>query len=286
MSKLRWGINNYFTPGPNAGAPLTKGEFYSVMDLILKQVEDEAGSTGTFDVINEETAGSGVTVDGLLIKDNGIPEAAVTDHEAALTILESQITNGTILARVGSIETIAAQWDFGTTTPKMDTIAESTGGTGVTIDGVLLKDSGVVLSTNVVLRTVEVTLTATEIVGVDAGDLGHAAGAVLVAAVAGETHEFVSAVLIYDYDTAAYTAGGNDLVVRQGTTSVSAAITSADLLGDTSDDIAYINALSAADIKFTANSTINLKSTAWTQPGTAAGVLRVHITYRIHTTGL
>lgn len=137
-----------------------------------------------------------------------------------------------------------------------------------------------------VIQTVEVELTATEIVGTAAGDLGHAAGAVLVAAEADVVHEFISAVLIYEYDTAAYTGGGNDLVVRQGTTTVSAAIASADLLGDTADDIAFVSALSAADIKLTANSTLNLASTAWTNPGTAAGVLRVRLAYRSHPAGL
>jgi len=138
-----------------------------------------------------------------------------------------------------------------------------------------------------IIQYAEVTLTAAEIVGSDAGDIGHTAGAVLVAAPGADSIlEFVSAVLIYDFDTAAYTGGGDDLVIRQGTTSVSAAIAAADLLGDTADDIAYVNALSAADIKLTANSTLNLNSTAWTQPGTAAGVLRVKVAYRVHTAGL
>lgn len=134
------------------------------------------------------------------------------------------------------------------------------------------------------LQFATVEISADEIVGTDVGDLGHANGVELVAAPgAGKVLEFVSAVLSYSFDTAAYTGGGDDLVVRQGTTSVSAAIAAADLLGDTADDIAYVNALSAADIKLTANSNLNLKSTAWTDPGTAAGTLKVFITYRVHT---
>lgn len=43
------------------------------------------GSTGIkADVIAESTGAAGVTIDGLLIKDSGIPEAAVTAHEAAI----------------------------------------------------------------------------------------------------------------------------------------------------------------------------------------------------------
>lgn len=52
-------------------------------------------SNGTFkaDTISEVSAAAGVTIDGLLIKDSGIPEAAVTAHEAALTITESQVSD-------------------------------------------------------------------------------------------------------------------------------------------------------------------------------------------------
>ena len=134
------------------------------------------------------------------------------------------------------------------------------------------------------IQTAKVTLTAAKIVGTDVGCIGHSAGAVLVAAPGeGKVLEFVSAVLSYNFDTAAYTGGGDDNVIRQGTTAVSAAIAGADLLEDTEDDIAYVNALSAADIKLTANSTLNLHGTALTQPGTAAGTLDVFITYRVHT---
>jgi len=135
-----------------------------------------------------------------------------------------------------------------------------------------------------VLKVTKVTLTADEIVGTDAGDVGHANGAILVAAPgAGKCLEFVSAVLSYNYDTAAYTGGGDDNVIQQGTTAVSAAIAGADLLEDTADDIAFVSALSAADIKLTADSALGFHGTALTQPGTAAGTLDVFITYRVHT---
>lgn len=163
---------------------------------------------------------------------------------------------------------------------EVDTLTATT----VTTDSLVVDE--IQVSPNVVQKTVEVTLTATEIVGTAAGDIGHAAGAVLVAAQAGIIYEFMSAVLIYDFNTAAYTGGGNDLVIRQGTTAVTSAIAGADLLLDTADDIAYVNALSAADIKLTANSTLNIAGTAYTQPGTAAGVLRVILTYREITSNL
>jgi hypothetical protein len=51
----------------------------------------------------------------------------VTQHEAALTILESQITDGAILARVASAETISGVW---THSAKLNTAASAAGGAG------------------------------------------------------------------------------------------------------------------------------------------------------------
>jgi hypothetical protein len=135
-----------------------------------------------------------------------------------------------------------------------------------------------------VLKVDKVTLTADEIVGDSAGEIGHADGAILVAAPgSGKVLEFVSAVLSYTHDTAAYTGGGDDNVIQLGTTAVSAAIAGADLLEDTADDIAFVSALSAADIKLVANEPLALHGTEITQPGEAAGTLDVFITYRVHT---
>ncbi len=64
------------------------------------------------DDIGERTAAAGVTIDGLLVKDSGIPQASVSAHEAALAILESQIADGTILARLGAAEIITGAWRF------------------------------------------------------------------------------------------------------------------------------------------------------------------------------
>lgn len=153
-------------------------------------------------------------------------------------------------------------------------------------NGNLTAPSGSVNSSEIdpqVIQFATVEFGPTEIVGTSAGDIGATAGAPLVAAPgAGYILEFISATLSYTFDTAAYTGGGDDVVIRQGTTAVSAAIAKADLLGDSASDIAYVNALAAADIKLTANSTLNLfAGTAFTQPGTAAGTLKVHIAYRV-----
>lgn len=124
------------------------------------------------DIIGERTAAAGVTVDGLLIKDSGIPEAAVTaheaalailmaqvtgnipdgqvpesavtQHEAALSILETQIPDGSIFPRLANTEIITGLYVFSHSSGILvDTIAERVAAAGVTIDGVLLIDNSV-----------------------------------------------------------------------------------------------------------------------------------------------
>jgi hypothetical protein len=158
-----------------------------------------------------------------------------------------------------------------------------------TLTGQLNVNGGLAKQSTVVEKTASVTLTATQIVGTSAGDIGHAAGATLVAAPgAGYVLEFVSAVLIYDFDTAAYTGGGDDTVIQDGDGGVAmtTAIAGADLLEAAGDKIVHVTALSASDQALTANKPLTLQGTALTQPGTAAGVLRCHVTYKVHTTGL
>lgn len=172
-----------------------------------------------------------------------------------------------------------------------NTIAETTAASGVTIDGVILKDGGVSLGTSAVSTfTVLKTITAAEIVGTAAGDLGHANGVELVAAPgAGFALQFVDAVAIYDFDTAAYTGGGNDTTINIGSggAAITGVVTSANLIGAAGDKIVRFDPLSTAALPMSVNTGISMNSvTAWTQPGTAAGVLRVYTTYRVITTGL
>lgn len=180
-------------------------------------------------------------------------------------------------------------------TLEADTISEETTGAGVTVDGVLLKDNKVTASggiskgtANVTEFTVLTTLTATEIVGTAAGDIGHANGATLVAAPSSDyALEFVSAVLVYDFATAAYTGGADDLVIALGSggAALTTAITDANLIKAAGDKVLKISAI-ATETPLTVGTAISLRGTAYTNPGTAAGVLRVYTTYRVVTTGL
>lgn len=124
----------------------------TVTNLVDKTATETISGAWTFshtngiatDMIVERTGAAGVTIDGLLIKDSGIPQAAVTTHQAALTILESQITNAGLLARVADTETVSGLWTFSNAGGlKTDIIAERSAASGVTIDGLLIKDSGI-----------------------------------------------------------------------------------------------------------------------------------------------
>jgi len=98
--------------------------------------------------------------------------------------------------------------------------------------------------------------------------------------------QFVNAVLVYDYDTAAYTGGaGDDLTVYINSVAVSGAIATADLITKAGDTVISLSALTN-DYILGVNSNINLASTAVTNPGTAAGVIRAKVTFRVITTGL
>jgi hypothetical protein len=137
------------------------------------------------------------------------------------------------------------------------------------------------------IKTAKVTLTATEIVGTAAGDIGHASGATLVAApAAGFVHEFLQIFFVYDFGVAAYTGGAGDLVVAYGAgAAVTTAVTAANLLTAATDKLLRVGAIDTEVVPVAATA-LTLRGTAYTQPGTAAGVLRCYITYRTITTNL
>ena len=194
---------------------------------------------------------------------------------------------------------LKADWDAHITADgisKFDTIGEYTSGNGTVVGGVKmtgnvisLASGGISITPNVKTLVALATLTAAQIVGSAAGDIGSTAGAELVAAPgAGYVLQLIGAVLVFDYAGAAYTAGGDDNVIQNGltATALSVAIAGADLLEASGDKIAQLNALPASDQALVENTSLNLKGTALTQPGSAAGVLRAYVTYNLITTGL
>lgn len=140
-----------------------------------------------------------------------------------------------------------------------------------------------------VIHYAEVSVASAAITGTSAGQLGHANGVVLVAAPgAGIAIEFVSAVVINDFDTAAYTGGGNVTInYAAGGAAVSSVVSYANSIGAGADKIALVIPVAPTNNQLAANVGLNLvAASAPTQPGTAAGVVRVKVAYRLHTTGL
>jgi hypothetical protein len=158
------------------------------------------------------------------------------------------------------------------------------------LEGKLLPAGGQQLSANVVEYNTVVTITSAMIIGTAAGDIGHVDGAILVAAPSSDyVLEFVSALFVYDYATGAYNAGGDDIVVQGGAAgtqvALSTAITDANLLTAAGDKILRLGPIDTEVLPLVGGA-LSIAGTALGTAAAAVGVLRVHLTYRIHTTNL
>ena len=133
------------------------------------------------------------------------------------------------------------------------------------------------------------TIVTADITGTAAGKLGHADGYVLVPAYGTDkVVELLSAVLIMDFATAAYTAGGNTTInIGGGGAAVTGLVSTGNFIAAAADAIYHFVPLSTVGNAMTANRGLNLVSaSAPTQPGTAAGEIHYKVTYRVHTTNL
>lgn len=139
-----------------------------------------------------------------------------------------------------------------------------------------------------ILQTADVTISAADIIATGAGKFGHAAGYPLVADPgADKAVELISAVMVSDRAVAAYTDGGNITVNENGGAALTGLVSAANSLGAATDKVAIFTPLAAAARVVTVNKGLNLvSSAAFTNPGTAAGVVRVRVNYRVHTLGL
>lgn len=132
------------------------------------------------------------------------------------------------------------------------------------------------------------TISAANITGTSAGQLGHANGVILVPAQG--THvvvELISVVLLYKFGTAAYTGGGNVTVNNGGGGSaLTGLVSAANSIGKASSNGNFFVPLSTVGIALVENGPINLvAAAAFTQPGTAAGTITWYANVRIYNTG-
>lgn len=137
------------------------------------------------------------------------------------------------------------------------------------------------------IQYAEVSISSANITATTAGALGHADGVVLVAGQAGKVIELISATLIYDYAGAGYSTGGNITVNQTGGAAVTGVVSNSNSLGATADKIVVFAPLAATATPYTKDLGLNLvAATAFTNGGSAAGVVRVKVAYRVHTHGL
>jgi hypothetical protein len=138
-----------------------------------------------------------------------------------------------------------------------------------------------------VLQYSEIAITSANITATTAGALGHADGVVLVAGQTGKIIELISATLIYDYAGAGYATGGNITINQTGGSAVTGVVSAANSLGATSDKVVVFAPLAATATPYTKDLGLNLvAATAFTNGGSATGVVRVKVAYRVHTHGL
>jgi len=151
------------------------------------------------------------------------------------------------------------------------------------ISGAALSGSSLSLSDNVVEKYLEVEISSADILAMNGTPVE------VVPAEAGTAIEFVSAVLIYDYDTAAYGGGGVVTLEYQGGAAVTTTVFAANSFGAAGDKVFSMAALNAAGgYTMPVNTPLDITNAtgAFTDGGTSAGVGRLHVTYRVHTTGL
>lgn len=153
------------------------------------------------------------------------------------------------------------------------------------VDSAAIEDGSVASAdlAETIVHYAEVSLTKANILALAAAPV-----VVVAAPGAGKAIEFISAVVITDYATAAYT-GGSDVVIKNSSGTVSNSISTGNSFGAASDKITACVALDTADgIPLVANGalTISVAAGEFTDPGTAAGVGRVKVAYRVHSTGL
>jgi hypothetical protein len=135
------------------------------------------------------------------------------------------------------------------------------------------------------LKVVEVSINAADIVATGAGKFGHANGYPIVAAPGTTKYiEFISASLVFDYSTAGYTGGGNITVNATAGSAITGLVSAANSVGATADKFVQFYPLTTAGVVVVANTGLSLvAASAFTQPGTAAGTIKVRVTYREHT---
>lgn len=134
------------------------------------------------------------------------------------------------------------------------------------------------------VQTASGTITSANITGTSAGQLGHANGVILVpAAATGFVNQLVSTVLINSFSVAAYTGGGNTTInIGGGGAALTGLVSNANFIQAAANKVIEFVPLAATFNTYTTANSLNLvTASAPTQPGTAAGVFKYVVHYRV-----
>lgn len=163
-------------------------------DFKTRILADISDGAFTYDTINELTAGSGVTVDGVILKDttvdvNGTADAIILDADGDTTI--SSPTDDQIdfeIAGADDFRMIANIFRaLSGSVVETDTVNETTAGSGVTIDSALIKDGTILTAVGAVgTPAVQVGSADTGLYQVSATQTGIAQDGALVAVIDSE----------------------------------------------------------------------------------------------------
>lgn len=126
------------------------------------------------------------------------------------------------------------------------------------------------------------TITAANIIATTAGAFGHANGVIMVPAPGvGFGIAVISCVMVTTFSVAAYTLGGNITVNNgAGGAAITGLVSAANSLGNAATKVNLFVPLSTAGFFIVDNGPINLvSSAAFTNPGTAVGVVKWRITF-------
>lgn len=124
-----------------------------------------------------------------------------------------------------------------------------------------------------------VSITATEIVGTSAGDLGHASGVTLVSAVASRIIEPRAVVVNFTFATGQYGDGGGNLSAKyDGGANATGTITTLSTIGAASSNISILRAATGLAL---VNTKLVLVASAAMTAGTGAGTAVIKTYYRL-----
>lgn len=237
------------------------------------------------------TAGVAAALDakgsGKILVGNGTTVASVS-VSGDVTLAANGATTVTDLtiaseARGDLLRRGASTWEhFSAKTAGQILVGDGTDVVSVPVSGDATLSAAGVLTVTSAFSSVTYDLTPANIIGM------FAAPVVIVAGQAGKTIEFLGATVVYDYDTATYGGGGAVGVVEETSgTALSGTIAAAESFGAAGDKLAEIKPV-ATTIAPTAGKGLCITNAdgAFTNPGTAAGVGRLHVRYRVVTTGL